>query len=400
MAKMSDWVSKWWRGIVGLLLLSIYIYGYQKMFFHQDDLDWLILVNRPMWGVMTAPIADHVNYVFRVLFKLEWNIFGLYFPGYLAVSLAMHAIVVWLLYLLAKVTTGRRDLAGAVAILFAVNTNWTETVWWISGQTILITALLVLVAMYGLWKKRGEPIALFFASWTSALALGLLSSTFLIYKNKRWLVGLLLIIIGAIYYFLGTDGTKIDFGWRWALQVIEVAGLMSINSVVGRLLIPFDRFETIRMGVVSIAIVYVIWRWRGRLLEIWRDEWSRFLILQLGFYNLIVAIGRAQYGVGIMRAERYTYLGLALLLLLFVRVIRDLAVGKWIWIVPVLVILQLGGFYIRARAYIERPQQMKVLFAEIRKTAPSKIDPNAYLPHFVTNDERFRYSDLLGLMNH
>ena len=61
-----------------------------------------------------------------------------------------------------------------------------------------------------------------------------------------------------------------------------------------------------------------LWRMEGgELQRIWHDTWSRFLILQIVIYNLIGS-GRAQYGIGIMRAERYAYLGLAFLLLIVV----------------------------------------------------------------------------------
>lgn len=396
---MQKIITKWWWLIAAILLGGLYIYGYREMFFHQDDLDWMIMMNRPLRDVIMAPIGDHVDYLFRILFKTEWELFRLNFPLYLAVSVAMHAGVTLVLYLLTKALTKRDDLPAIVALIFTINTNWTESVLWISGQTISITALFVLVAMYALWKKKGETAALFLASWTSALAMGLLGATFITYKNKRWLVAAILAIVGIIYYFLGTDGTRLEISWRWVGQVIMVAGLMMINSVVGRLFIPFDRFEIIRIAGVVVLVIVGLYKWRGELQKIWQDQWSRFLVLQLVFYNLIVAVGRAQYGVGIMRAERYAYLGLVLFLLLGARILRKWQVGKWIWMVPFLIIIQSVGFYIRARAYVERPQQMKTLFAQIRKD-PSAIDANAYLPHFVFNDERLRYSDLLGLMNH
>lgn len=413
MSKMiSRIIEKWWWVITGIILGGLYVYGYKEMFFHQDDLDWLAMANHPFWQVMASPIGDHVNYLFRVLFKIEWNIFGLYFPGYYAVSVTMHAIVIYLLYLLARETSGRRDLAAICALLFTINTNWTEVVLWISGQTISITVLFVLLAMLSIWKKRGEVLTLFLASWTSALALGLPFATLLVYglqKSKKYFYmlkpktgwGTLLTLLGVamVYYFFGTDGTKIEFGWQWGVQVAMVWVLAMVNSVVGRLFMPFDRFETLRIMGVLIFFLGGMWIWRDKLISIWRDSWSRFLILQISFYYLIVSVGRAQYGVGIMRAERYAYLGLALFLLLVVRVLRGWKMGGWVWIVPALIIVQCLGFYVRARAYVIRPQQMRTLFEEVRRTDPKDIDPDKYLPHFVLNDERLRYSDLLKLMN-
>lgn len=392
---MAKIITKWWWVITGIILMGIYVYGVKYMFFHQDDLDWFILANQPFWGVMMAPIGDHVNFVWRLLLKIEWEVFRLKFAPYLAVSVLIHGLVVWLLYIISKATSGRRDLAVCAAWLFVINTNWTETVLWISGQTVTITALLVLLAMKAIWEKRGEVVWLVLASWTSALMIGLLTSALLVYKK-----GLLpLIIVILVYLFLGSDGTKIAYSWQWLAQVGIVSVGMMINSVIGRLLIPFDELEMVRIGIVSCLMVYGAWRGRGELQKIWHDTWSRFLIVQIIIYNLVVALGRAQYGIGIMRAERYTYLGLALFLLLVVRVLRNWQVGKWIWIVPVLVLMQGVGFYTRARVYVTRPQQMKQLFVEINEQGRENINLDQYLPHFVLNDERLKYRDLMNLIN-
>ncbi len=405
--KQSEIERSWWSRFLGsarndnvvvfviIILVGIYIYGYQQMFFHQDDLDWFILANQPFWGVMSAPIGDHVNFVWRLLLKAEWELFGLYFPLYLAVSVILHGGVIWCLYKLAKLSSGRSDLAAVAAILFTINTNWTETVLWISGQTITITVLFVLLGMQAIWKKRGETIWLLLASMTSSLAVGLLAGAGVVYR--RGLIPLVGVLI--LFFFVASDGTAVEFGWEWVMRVVSVAGGMTINAVIGRFFVPFDRFEGVRIVGVGVLLVYGAWRWRGQLREVWQDQWSRFLIVQIVIYNLVVALGRAQYGIGIMRAERYTYLGLALFLLLVVRVLRNWQIGKWIWIVPVLVLMQGVGFYTRARMYVVRPQQMKQLFVEINEQGRENIKLDQYLPHFVLNDERLKYQDLMNLIN-
>lgn len=400
-------LNKLWWVVPSVLLIGIYIYGYREMFFHQDDLDWFIMANRPFWSLIAAPLSDHINYIFRILLKFEWDTFHLYFPAYQAVSVLLHAIVIGLLYKLAKLTSGRADLAAIAAVLFSVNTNWTEVVLWTSGQTISITVVFVLLAMIALWKAKWRVFSIWLASLTSALALGLPAAAFLVYGinlRKRSVnklgVGLILIagFVTLMYYWRATDGTLISISYSWLVKVLEVMALGVLHTVIGRLIIPFDRWENIRLVIVSVITLGSFYKWRNKLEYIWRDEWSRFLILQIIFYYLVVAVGRAQYGVGIMKAERYAYLGLALLLLLVARMLRNLRVGRWIWIVPIIVVMQCLGFYTRARAYVVRPQQVKILFSDIQKMDISLINPEAYLPHFVLNDERLKYSDLMGLM--
>ena len=403
---MSKIIEKWWVLISLILLVGLYMWGVKYMYFHQDDLDWFMMANQPFWEVMSSPLSDHINYLFRILLKFEWDIFHLYFPGYLFVSTVMHALVVAMIYKVAKATSGRLDLAAMAALIFTINTNWTEVVLWTSGQTISITALFVLLVMHAIWQKKYRSISVWLSTFTSALALGLLPAIFLVYgvdykKKKIFKLGyvaiLMSIIVFLLYKYVATDGTKIEYSIAWMVKVIEVMGLAIINTVIGRLFIPFDRFETIRIVLVCIAIGISAWKLRKNLKEIFEDKWSLFLMFQIFFYYLVVAAGRAQYGVGIMRAERYAYLGLALLLLLCVRLLRNTKIGKWVWIVPTILMIQIFGLYRRSEDYVKRPQQLKQVIEQVQKDR-AVVNPDSYLPYEILNDERLKYVDLIKLI--
>lgn len=404
---MPKIIEKWWGVIVAVLLLVVYFWGVKNMYFHQDDLDWFMMANRPFWQVIAAPLSDHINYIFRVLLKLEWDNFHLFYPGYLAVSVLLHTSVIMMIYHVVKITSGRRDLAIYSAFLFTLNTNWTEVVLWSSGQTISISALFVLLALYSVWRGRGRSIWIFLSTFTSALSLGMVPATFLVYgldykKRKLFKLGLSMILMSTMilgfYKYVATDGTQIEYSFLWMVNVIEVMVLGVAHTVIGRLFIPFDRFEVVRIAIVSLLLVYGVWRYRGEIPKILKDKWSVFLLLQIFFYYLIVAIGRAQYGVGIMRAERYGYLGLALVLLLSSRIIRKWRVGKWAWVVPCLVILQGMGLYLRAQDYVVRPQLLRGVVEEVQKSS-GDINPDSYLPYEILNDQRLKYRDLMGLLD-
>lgn len=404
---MEKIIKRYWVVIAGGLLSGVFAYGYHKMYFHQDDLDWFILANRPFLQVMTAPIGDHINYLFRILLYLEWSAFGFSFPGYLVVSVLMHAFAVYLLYRLVLITTKRSDLAISSALIFTINTNWTEIILWISGQTISITVIFVLWAMICVYQKKHVLMSTILAGWTSALALGLPIAGIMTYGyepkiKKLTKVGISavgsLILTAIIYLTKATDGTKVEMSISWGINVVLVWGLMVINTVVGRLFIPFDRLESIRIVLVVVGMLWGVYLNRRKLVEIIRDKWSVYLILQIIFYYLIVAAGRAQYGIGIMRAERYGYLGFALIILLVVRAIRNTKTKLIVWVIP-LVILQAFGLYYRAEQYILRPQQLKGLIEEVKVRGALSYDSEAFLPHFVLNDERLKYGDLIKLLN-
>lgn len=395
--KISFWIkSHWYFGIVAILMLLLF-YSTKKMFFHQDDLDWFILANKSFIDMMLAPIGDHVNYLWRVLLKIEWELFGLQFPPYAMVSVLMHGIVVWLLYLLAYETSGRKDLAMAVAYIFVINTNWTETVLWISGQTISITAIFVLLTMLSIWRKKHILLMLLLSSWTSALALGLHAASLLVYKKLRLRVASIILLIGMIYKLGGGDGTSISFGIAWAVKAILVWGLMIVNSLIGRSIIPFDKFEIWRIVLVLIAITFLLQKSWRKIPQLWNDKWTRFLVVQFVIYYLVVAVGRSQFGIGIMRAERYVYLGMALGLLIIARWMRNTKIRHLSKIVAMIVVIQIAGFWHRSSYYVDRPQQMKELFEKVRGLDGEKCYRDEYLPQFVLQDERLRYSDLLGI---
>lgn len=391
--------TKWIVNGIGVLMLVIFGWGAQNMYFHQDDLDWLLMAQMPIKEVMAMPVGDHINYLFRLLISTEWRLFGFNFPPYLAVSVMMHSIAIWLVYKLAKATSNRVDLAAMAALLFSVNTNWTEVVLWVSGQTISITLIIVLVALLGIWHRRFAGLKLLLASWTSALSLGLLGATLLVYKHMRWKAIGALILVGLIYLLRGGEGTQIEVSLRWVTHVIVVAGLMPIHTVLGRLLIPFDVLELPRLVIVVGLMGWGLWKWRSHLMTIWQDSWSKLLLCHIALYYLIVALGRAQYGIGIMRAERYGYIGLALILLLGVRILRKVDLGRWKWVVIALVCIQIVGLHVRARVYIERPQLLKDLVEEMRAGTVMAIEEGEYLPRYVMGDDRLKYSDLRRLIN-
>lgn len=398
-------VKYWWVGAIVLLGL-IWGWGVTQMYFHQDDLDWLILANRSWAHVFAYPIGDHVNYVWRGLLKTEWELFGTNYPAYLTVSVLLHAATVGLFYRLAK-RLGRVEWAGLLSLLLVVNTNWTETVLWMSGQTITITALLVLLAMNAKWEGKYRLTTMWLSSWTSALAIGLLVSTGLTEgwdraTKKMTKVGWGVVVVGVglamIYLLRATDGTTVEYSWPWVGRVGTVAILAELHTVIGRTLIPFDRGEILRIVLVGIGIVWIGWSQRARIGEGLKDPWVKFLSIQLIFYYLIVAVGRAQFGIGIMRAERYAYLGLILTLLILARLWRQVNIKRWmVGVVVVIVLAQTVGLWNRAERYKERPQQLRSLVLQLKETDWQEVEEAAYLPHFVLNDQRLKYRDVRGL---
>lgn len=405
---LKIFIEKWWV-IVGVLLLSMYIYGYFRMYFYLDDLFWFTLMSQSLPEIMSSPLSEHINYLFKIFFKIEWNLIGFNFPPYLFISIAIHGFVVWLIYSLSIMTSGRKDLSAFVAILFTINTNWNEIVLWVSGQTVSFTVVFVLLSMIAIWKNRYQVLTIGLATMTSAIALGLpLAFLFTYgYKIGKWqiskegwgVVGVIL-MISLIYIFIPSDRTAVEITLSSVVSIVIFWILSIINIMISRFFVPFDQFESVRLAVVILALCILVYKYKDSFRVIWADMWSRFLFLQIGIYYLVVATGRFQYGDLLIRTERFAYLGLALFFLLLVRIFRNVSLNKLIYLMPLLIFIQCLGFFVRAESYVIKPQRLKSLVVEIRATDQNIIKYDDYLPEYVFPRKAMRYKDLVHLINH
>ena len=98
--------------LIILLLGLILHFGLTQMYFHQDDLTYLINSNINLLDLLTQPVNEHLHYTFTLLFKLEWQFFRLHFAPYLITSLLLHLLNLPP-YSLPLTTTGMRQFFGS-----------------------------------------------------------------------------------------------------------------------------------------------------------------------------------------------------------------------------------------------------------------------------------------------
>lgn len=92
--------------------------------------------------------------IFTVMLTVEYQLFGLWQQGWHLVSLMLHILCsVGVFYVLLKIT-GRRFIAAASAILFAVYSIHVESVSWISGMTDPLFGVFFLFSFYYYLKHR------------------------------------------------------------------------------------------------------------------------------------------------------------------------------------------------------------------------------------------------------
>ena len=373
------------------------------MWFHQDDLTWMRLAQHSWGEQLLIPVNEHINYLFRLMFKLEYELFGWNYGEYFAVSLMLHLITMVLVGKITTIVTNNRTWGRWAAIIFAVNTNWNETVFWISGQTIQISAVLGLFTIWLILRQAKWPmilLAMVAASVTSALVVWLPLVTWAVWYRQRALsrVSVLVLVgIGLIYGKQGNLSVGESINW---VTVAITGGLMVINTLIGRLWWPWEVGEMGRIGVTTGAIIGwgIVW---GKKWAQWvkKNRQIIYLLVSLAAYYGIVAVGRAQYGIGIMRAERYAYLGLALFLPIAMWTLSQMKV-KLQWVgggAIIILMIQTAGLTDRMGRYVERPRQLKDLSQKIEQLDKTKCYRDDYFPNFVFGNETTTYSEYQSL---
>lgn len=409
--------------IIFFLLSGVFVFGVQNMYFHQDDIIYLVQSASGIKTFLAIPANEHLNYVFRVLIWSEWSLFGLNYPLYLLVSVLIHLANTLLLRSLVRTITHSYWVSNLAAILFVVNTNWNETVLWISGQSFTFSILLSLMA-YRLililnekkFTKKCEIICLVvlltLPGFTSGVGLWLPISTLLVYGRSKTqkmttigkasalsILGLTLAYIklldsGIFKYYLN------ELGLRKLSHIVLFPFLSFFNSVVGRLLVPWDNLRSIRVLLVVILVAWLFKR-REYLIRLLQKIDFKFSLISLSIYYISITWGRVIYGLGAARAERYAYLGLIFFIILFSQLVMMMKLKKHIVSLVVLIIvgMQIMGFVGRSRAYFVRPRMVKQLISNIRELDRSTCYKNALLPDYIDEYTDLMYSDLNGLFD-
>lgn len=374
------------------------------MWFHQDDLSWMKLAQLSWSEQFSTPVNEHINYLFRVMFRIEYINFGWNYGYYWVVSVLIHIGVILGIFNLTKILTNDKKLGLLAGLLFSINTNWNEVVMWVSGQTISITVLVVIWTIYWVferknyWKIGG---AILLSSITSALAawLPVLLGPFY-YKDKKILYPSILALsfMAGVYLFF-SSGVGGEIGHNiW--QIVGVLSLGIINTVLGRLWWPFEIGEQYRIAITFILLLMILVKWGRQIFKtIYADKRILFLLVAVIVYYGFVAIGRAQYGIGMMRAERYAYMGLALLLPVIYRVAQELKfkLKLIVGMTLVLFVIQLFGFSERMKLYMIRPSQLKNFHNQILNLDKSKCYKNEVFPEFVFGNNNTYYQQYNSL---
>lgn len=386
-----------------LLLLFIYVSGLSKMYFHQDDVDFLVAISADWPKTIFVPVNEHVVVLFWLLYRLEWWFFGTGFGGFLTVSLLLHGLNLFLAGRLVYEQTKSRYYGLLTGLVLAVNNNWNESVWWSTGQMWLLATLFCLISLLLLSRRRFGFFLLIAAilpglSWgvglfwplilvlafgvTGRFGLGLLAS-----QGVLLLIYRLIVPAKAVAAFFEV-GRLIQMG------VFVVVGLG--NTVVGRLIFPWEN-KPVRFLILVGLLFFIL-----KTFRVWRGKvagWPLSLILASALIYLTYSLGRASFGIGQAMATRYAYLPTFFLVMAVIMVWSKVTVGKWkdIAALAAAVYLSLAGLVVfnwRVVEWTKRPQMVKWYFDSIKRLAQDHCLVDEPLPKFINPDPTRRLSDL------
>lgn len=390
--------------LTGLILGLVYLLGLSKMYFHQDDVDFLVAVARDWPTTILQPVNEHVVILFWLLFRLEWWVFGTNFGGFISVSMFLHLINLFLAGRLVFEETRSRYYGLLTGLILAVNNNWNESIWWSTGQMWLLATLFCLISILMLRRWRGGKIPII---W------GLLLVAVVVLPGLSWGVGLLWPLIVVLAFgvrgrlrlgLLMSQGVLLLFYRAIATPKIGLVSLVSLrrliemgvfvvvglaNTVVGRLVFPWEN-KPVRFLVLVILLLVILktaWAWRKKVSGL-----PISLISASGLVYLTYSLGRASFGIGQAMATRYAYLPTFFLVMAIIIIWTKISIGKWKDLLALIVsvyfaLAGLIGFWWRVNEWTKRPAMVKRYFDSVKRLSQENCLVDEALPKFINPDQ-------------
>lgn len=244
----SSWATEPWV-LLGLILLVTFLAYSNTLrfdFVYDDRGQILANVQVHAWRFLPHYFLERVwsfaypglqgNYyrpIFLLLLLLNYKIFGPYASGWHLVSIAAHAGVTYLVYVLARRLTGDQWTALVAALIFGIDPVHIESVAWISGVTDPLLALFLLPSFLCYFNAREGKA--YRQAWLSAsLALYGLA---MLSKETALILPMIIFVYEWLWHQAAVD--------RWPRAIFERARSSTVRIV------PF----------VFLTFIYLAVRW-------------------------------------------------------------------------------------------------------------------------------------------
>lgn len=400
---IAAFLGLWWGGV-------------NNFYFHQDDVIALAMVARQWPSVMLLPNNEHINAIFFALLYFQWKLFGLNYPLYLAVSMIIWAAVLGFVYKIINLITKSGWWATVAIGAIVINRNWGEMVWWVTGQMMMVSTLLILLSFwyklkldskkdFPKWWERvlwGISLILPGLAWGGGLIWPFISILFWgielagwkikIKLPEVWVAGIAMLVI-----YFAIVGRSIGVNFRMSswiespIQILTFVGVGLWENVIGRFVWPFKNLWIKHIVILLVAGSWFKWghkpmKWSKQVIFAWS-----MTVLTMLMYSL----PRWQFGLGQAMAERYAFQPLIFGVIGIIAGYKEwkLNSNKIIMVTIMVVYLMVVGsigFVKKVETWRIRPLQVKSWFAELDQWQPGQCYPNDYLPYYLVEQKIWR----------
>ncbi|MFZ0887167.1 MAG: hypothetical protein WA005_01825, partial [Candidatus Binataceae bacterium] len=235
---------------------------------------WKSMVHRSYWfldplHVLHLGILARYHPLLSVWFGLNYQLFGLWTPGWHAAAVAGHLMVVWLVYKVGCALTGERRAALLAALLFGVLPVHAEAVAFVAGFAVVMSAGFELGALYLVMKRADKG----WGNLTAALVL--YAAALLSHESAASFPALV-----AAYVFLleppPAENSGVLQRLRAALAVmapfaVEVLAYLAVRRLILGFLAtdPLNPANEASLEQVLMTMPWVITAYLGLLLAPW-----------------------------------------------------------------------------------------------------------------------------------
>jgi hypothetical protein len=393
--RVAFWVFAAYLAVAWLVL--VFGFGSERWFFRDD---WNFLADRDGGSLsgLFEPHGEHLSLLPIAIYRVMFNLFGLWFTPYLALVVTMHLTVVALLRAVMRRVGVGPWVATVTAGAFALYGTGEENIQW-AFQIGFVGSIL-----YGLVQLilADHPGPISRRDWLGLVAGGLavLSSG-----------------VGPLMVVAVGGATLLRRGWRAALfHTVPLAVLYGIWYVIveprsspfgqppveeiwawvstgGRAV--FDGLGQYPVVAALLALLLV----SGLALAWGRLSWARFrrlaalplaLLACSPLFFAVTSQGRWFFGAEFAESSRYVYIGTCLLLPALA-VAADAYARRWVWSTPAVLVLVLigvpgnidafGSSVFSPQYFLEQRETMLGIAhsEEIEQVPPwVKFEPNAF----------------------
>lgn len=287
-----------------LLLTLAVIFAFRNAlfnFFTQDD---FILINQfsqnnlvdDFKNAFGLPVVTHWRPVHNLYFLIAGNLFGKNIIGYHLLTISVHMIVGFLIYLIAKSVFKSEKIAFISSFLYLVNPSHFVTIFWISGSAGTIGLAFLASSFYVYLKsKHYLSLLLFVASLLTLESMVVGIALFFGYeilinrkaRNTLFLIQVTLLTLTflALRYWFFTPQITFDF-YKIEISTNTIGALKYyILRTIGFAEVSGDlKISLTLLGLVAFIIV-------RRIVVLTRDKFKRSGLRLIGFYTLIIIVG-------------------------------------------------------------------------------------------------------------